>query len=702
MNQSRFDDSAPDAGSRGRWWRWGFGVFFALQVGAGILLAQSEPSPSPSVAVPTLTNGGNISPAPGNQNAANVSPVPAPTATAAPAAAGKDDSLLDKKPKDDDLLLPDAGASPAAGGDDLLTVEPGALPGASPTPPESLPPPPKKPPSVELDPHRELYAKNNYPSAAQCAACHQQIYDEWRSSNHAYASISPVFHKFEQKLSDLSQGTVGYFCLRCHGAVGTSLGEKREEPLWKRASVSREGVTCITCHRVKEQYTKVNGDRRVEPGDLYQPMYGGRSGAGVAEVVRNKDTYHVKTSDDEAGPGIAIHRSGIKFDTIATSEFCVSCHQVAVHPGIKLEVVWEQFRASPAFSQGTQCQECHMGKVPGVAKGYATGTAAVVGGVPINPGRKHSNHNFYGPGYPTAHPGIFPHNPKATQFAIESWLKFDYRAGWGTDEFENRISKSKKFKFPEVWASPDDRYTARQIIAENLAMLEQKRKLRQRVMENGSHLDGPFFKGDPAVGQALKFNYKITNINPGHNMPSGSLGAQPEIWVNVALIDPHGKSIWESGYTDSYGDMCDLHSRDVRTGKIPDDRQLVNLQTKFLTTNVKGTDREMYLPVNFDVDQIPFIRPSGVPTSVLNHPPFIRMEGRSLPPLSARDANYSVPGSLLKEPGKYRLAIRLRSRAEPIYFMDFVESTKEMDRAMNEWMIDIHPYTVEFNVPATR
>ena len=87
-----------------------------------------------------------------------------------------------------------------------------------------------------------------------------------------------------------------------------------------------------------------------------------------------------------------------------------------------------------------------------------------------------------------------------------------------------------------------------------------------------------------------------------------------------------------------------------------------------------------------------------MPTSVLNHPPFIRMEQRSIPPLSSRDAKYSVPGKLLKEPGKYRLTIRLRSRAEPIYFMDFIEATKEMDRAMNEWMIDIHPYAVEFEV----
>src|SRR5712691_4226001 len=89
-----------------------------------------------------------------------------------------------------------------------------------------------------------------------------------------------------------------------------------------------------------------HGDRRIVPGDIYQPMFGSRSGNGVAEVIRNKDTYHVKTSDSEPGPGISIHRQGINWAPISTSEFCVSCHQVAVHPGIKLEVVWEQYRSA--------------------------------------------------------------------------------------------------------------------------------------------------------------------------------------------------------------------------------------------------------------------------------------------------------------------------------------------------------------------
>jgi hypothetical protein len=185
-------------------------------------------------------------------------------------------------------------------------------------------------------------------------------------------------------------------------------------------------------------------------------------------------------------------------------------------------------------------------------------------------------------------------------------------------------------------------------------------------------------------------------------LPSGSLGAQPELWLNVALFDEKGARVWESGYVDSQGDMADLHSADVRAGRVPVDRQLFNLQTKFLTTNIKGTDREMYLPINMDIDQLPFIRPAGVPTSVLNHPPFVRMESRSLPPLSKRTASYTIPASAVKTPGRYRLAIRMRSRAEPIYFMNFIEATPEMNQSMNEWMIDLHPSAAEFTVNPAR
>jgi hypothetical protein len=538
---------------------------------------------------------------------------------------------------------------------------------------------------------------SQYPTAAQCGECHKEIYEEWASSNHAYASISPMFHAFEQKFQNLTQGTVGTFCVRCHAQVGTQLGEGRETPLWKRAEISREGVTCITCHRVKEQYGKVDGQRRIEPGKIFEPVYGTGEKSVIKDIIANKDTYSVRTGKD--GRGTSIHNGMMTNPQLGKSEFCVSCHQVAVNLGIKLEIVWDQYRDSPARKAGVTCQDCHMGKVPGKPEGYATAPSAIVGGKEINPGRKHSNHRFIGPGYSIAHPGVFPHNVKAKAFTMQDWLQFDWRAGWGTSAFETKIASGKlKVDFPKRWADALDREDARQIVDENLARLDKRDEFRRQVMENGAKVDGPFVEGDARVGRDLAFSYKIKNLNTGHNLPSGSLGAQPQIWVNVALIDPDGRNVWESGYIDGNGDMADLHSLEVAAGRIKIDQQLVNFQTKFLTTNVKGTDREMYLPVNFDIDPLPHLRPPQIPTSVLNHPPLVRMENHSLPPLGERIAKYKVPANLITKPGKYRLAFRLRSRAEPIYFMRFVGATKEMERRMNERMLSFKASTVEIDV----
>ena len=152
---------------------------------------------------------------------------------------------------------------------------------------------------------RKALREAGYPSATSCRPCHQQVYDEWRLSAHAYASISPMFHKFEQKINDLSQGTVGTFCLRCHASVGTAMGERRELPLWERSDVSREGITCITCHRINEEYGRVNGERRIVPDTLFGPMSGTSDGAGLQSVLTNKAYYKVRTSTQERGKDIS-------------------------------------------------------------------------------------------------------------------------------------------------------------------------------------------------------------------------------------------------------------------------------------------------------------------------------------------------------------------------------------------------------------
>ncbi len=556
--------------------------------------------------------------------------------------------------------------------------------------------------SVIGDPHIDVFAKSQYPSARECGECHKQIFEEWSVSNHAYAAVSPMFHRFEQTINSLSRGTIGYFCMRCHATVATALNHPRDKSIWDSIPAAHEGVTCITCHRVQEHYGKVNGDRRIEKGGVSAPVFGAGYGETLRDVIAKKEHYKVKTNPAEKGPGQVIHNRVIHFEQISQSDFCVSCHQVAVYPGIALEVVWAQYRASPACKEGISCQDCHMGSVPGKAYGYDTAPIAELGGKEIDPGRKHSNHMFVGPGYSIAHPGVFPFRNKKVEdedWTPKEWNQFDYRAGWGTDDFEKAVEDGYvQAYFPSVWENADDRVDARELLDKNLQKLALKKELRHQLMDGNSKVQGPIFKRQPKVGKKLNFKYVIKNLSSGHNMPSGSLGAQPQLWVNVALTGPDGRHLWESGYVDCNGDIADLHSMEVAKRRIKPDLQLVNLQTKFLIQHVKGPDREMYLPIPVDQDQLPFIRPAGLPITVLNHPPTIRMEAHSVPPLGSKEAKYHVPARLIQQPGVYQLHVRLRSRAEPIYFMRFCRATPEMERRMNERMLNYHEQTTSFIV----
>ena len=94
-------------------------------------------------------------------------------------------------------------------------------------------------------------------------------------------------------------------------------------------------------------------------------MKGVAENSSFAEVVADPE-YPIATKEGEEG--MPSHTEVEPFTQMSKSEFCVCCHQVAVHPGIKLEIVWDQYRDSPAFADGVTCQECHMGKMPGVCR----------------------------------------------------------------------------------------------------------------------------------------------------------------------------------------------------------------------------------------------------------------------------------------------------------------------------------------------
>jgi hypothetical protein len=519
--------------------------------------------------------------------------------------------------------------------------------------------PPSSSISESVTAHAKLFLKNRFPRAEACRGCHAGHYREWSVSQHAYAQLGPIFSSMQVTLNKLTSYTLGDFCVRCHNPVGMMTGEAPYISNLDRNPISREGVTCIACHRVGKDYGKTNARFPIVEGDITQPVWG-QSGGGELKRVLN-DSRNYKVTPDPKKRGRKIHRDAKRFFALSNAASCGMCHDVTVASGLRMFETFSEYKNSPAAARGVTCQDCHMGKEPGNAsKGYRHGPAAKIGGKGTKP-TKLTNHMFSGPDHSIIHPGLFPHNPRAAQLASpREWLQFDHKAGWGTDNYENNLLGS--VKFPKRWASADDRFDARQIINDQQKLLAEAHEQRVRLLRNGFGLE------HLVVGEVspdgLEFSIDVRNLTDGHNAPS----ALPErlVFLDVTVTGPSGNVVFRSGDRDPNGDLRDEHSLYVHNGEIEPDPQLFSLQSYFITRNQRGGERVQVLPVNHSLDPLPFVRPFPRPTILTGQPAGARVHRRFIEPNGRRTAQYVVAPASLRETGKYRIEIRLIAQTLPV------------------------------------
>ena len=523
-----------------------------------------------------------------------------------------------------------------------------------------------KPRSEAGKEHAALFAESRYPSATTCGTCHPRHFEEWAVSQHSYAQLSPAYMALQNFINSQVNGTNGDFCIRCHNQVGMNMEEPTQISNLERHPTSREGITCIVCHRVANIYNKASGRIALVEGDLLQPVYGPAGNKELKRVLDNRQEYRVVTKADE--PGRKIHTEAIEFKEISTSTFCGTCHDVTLLNGFRLEEAFSEYRDSPAAAKGISCQDCHMGKVQGIVSGYDEGPAAVVGGVPTK-SRKLTNHIMAGPDYSLVHPGIFPHNAEAQQLAtLAEWLTFDIAAGWGTDEFEDNVPKG--YKFPKVWQSVDARYDAREILNFQLKRLALVRDKRLEVLRNGYLLSD--VKATRADRGGIEIQAKVSNITEGHNTPTGFTGERL-VWIRITVMDADGKIVFTSGDTDPNGDVRDNESAFVHAGELPLDEQLFNLQSRFLVQNIRGGERERTVTIPYSTTALPFLRPTRLSLILTGESTVERNHRKGIEPLGHRIAKYQVDGDALTGRGPYRAKVELLAQMFPINLISTIQ-----------------------------
>lgn len=519
------------------------------------------------------------------------------------------------------------------------------------------------PEKTEADTVAELSAEDIYPSAKTCAACHPKQYSEWSVSQHAYAQLSPVYMAFQMAVNGLTSSTNGDFCIRCHNPIGMNMGESLFVSNLERPASSREGITCSVCHRVGRNYGKVSGRLSLVRGPMHTTVFGPTGSDELKRVIADPDEQGFRVVTDPLERGLLIHPGAEEFPALSKPGFCGTCHDVTLLNGFRLEEAFSEYKQTDAAAAGVTCQDCHMGKVPGVASGYETGPAAIVNGIPTTP-RKLTNHFFAGPDYSLIHPGIFPHNVEAAELAdLRSWLKFDYRAGWGTEEFEEQAEDDESIEFPEEWSDALDREEAREVLDVQFERLDWAREQRLAILRSGYKLDDIVVES--AGPEGIDFSVNVRNGTNGHAVPTG-FDAERLVYLEVTVTDSAGEVVYVSGDRDPNGDVRDYHSKYVHNGELPVDEDLFSLQSKFIVRLFRGGEREQVLAINKSLSPQPFIRPETRPTVLYGRPRGARKHKLTIEPLGSRTASYSISGDKLVGASQFSVRVRLIAQSIPI------------------------------------
>ncbi len=68
-----------------------------------------------------------------------------------------------------------------------------------------------------------------------------------------------------------------------------------------RHPTSREGVTCVVCHRINKRYNKASGRLALVEGGLTAPIYGPKGNAEMEAVLENTKDFKVQTDPNKPG-----------------------------------------------------------------------------------------------------------------------------------------------------------------------------------------------------------------------------------------------------------------------------------------------------------------------------------------------------------------------------------------------------------------
>jgi len=375
---------------------------------------------------------------------------------------------------------------------------------------------------------------NFFLKSQECARCHKEIYDQWSSSAHHFASFNNQWYR---KSIEYMQDVVGTkpsrWCAGCHDHAVVFAG-KFDVPIRQQLQTpeAQAGLACTSCHSIVHvRSTMGQGDFTIE----YPPLHD--LATSDDPVLRAGHDYLLRL---DPGPH---SRTFLKsFHTAETPQFCAACHKVHLdvpvnsYRWIRGFNEYDNWQSSGVSGEGARsfyyppkpqgCADCHMPLVP------ASDPAA-------REGKIHS-HRF--PAANTALPFV---NRDVEQLQVtQAFLK----AGAVTiDVFGLATGEAGPPPGGRAIRAGEPRISSTFAAGEESASFGAASAFVSAPAEVVAPLD----KVDAAVrrGDTARLEVVVRTRRVGHFFPGGTVDAF-DVWVELEVVDSNGKEILHSGFTE--------------------------------------------------------------------------------------------------------------------------------------------------------
>ena len=394
-------------------------------------------------------------------------------------------------------------------------------------------------PSSATSTDREWIASEFFTESEACQRCHEDIYDQWFSSAHHFASFNNQWYrKSIEYMQDVNGIKPSLWCGGCHDHAVLFSGMMQKQPVREiiHTKEAQAGLGCMSCHSL----VRVN-DSMGNAGIVIEYPAMHRYASSKNPIVRKLHDYTVRLNPKP-------HRRVFlkPFHTQDTAEFCSSCHKVHLdvpvnnYRWIRGFNEYDNWQASGVSGQGARsfyyperpmkCADCHMPLVASEDMGHRDG--------------KVHSHRF--PGANTALPYV---NEDAKQ--LDTTLKFLQDGQVTVDIFGVAEVPGRPARGPSGPGLDGPQ------IASTFAVGEEGQvTLGGRGVSAAQpvRLQAPLGPVDAQVrrGDAARVEVVVRTRKVGHFFPGGTVDSF-DVWLELQAVDETGRILYWSGRVEDNG-----------------------------------------------------------------------------------------------------------------------------------------------------